>query len=149
MIGSPLMRSASVVFGLAVGCAISGATGYWSRENLDAAPVGTFLWVHTFKLSVDRTLVLPLLVMFICEAVSCMPEILATAELSDVDVEGTEFNSRIQGGILCDGLGSLFSALGTGLPMVSQAGNNGVISLTGCAVSISQCHTLYPIYAYI
>lgn len=62
-----------------------------------------------------------------------MPDILATAEISNVDIEGTQFNSRIQGGILCDGLGSLVSAFGTGLPMVSQAGNNGVISLTGCA----------------
>ncbi|KAJ5915860.1 hypothetical protein N7454_011001 [Penicillium verhagenii] len=104
LFGSPLMRSASVVFGLAIGCAISGATGYWSRDNIDAAPVVTFLWVHTFKLSVDG-----------------------------VEIDGVEFNSRIQGGILCDGLGSLISALGTGLPMVSQAGNNGVISLTGCA----------------
>ncbi|KAJ5151322.1 uncharacterized protein N7482_010574 [Penicillium canariense] len=133
LFGSPLMRSASVVFGLAVGCTISGATGYWSRENIDAAPVATFLWVETFKLSVDGALALPLLIMFICEAVSCMPDILATAEISGVDIDGIEFNSRIQGGILCDGVGSLVSALGTGLPMVSQAGNNGVISLTGCA----------------
>jgi xanthine/uracil permease len=135
--GSPLMKSAAVLLGLAVGCAISGATGYWSRDNIDSAPVVTFLWVHTFKLSVDGALVLPLLIMFICEGVSCMPDILATAEISGVDVEGTQFNSRIQGGILCDGLGSLISALGTGLPMVSQAGNNGVIVLTGCAVSLS------------
>jgi xanthine/uracil permease len=139
LFGSPLMRSASVVLGLAVGCAISGATGYWSRENIDAAPVATFLWVETFKLSVDGALALPLLIMFICEAVSCMPDILATAEISGVDIDGIEFNSRIQGGILCDGVGSLVSALGTGLPMVSQAGNNGVISLTGCAVSASSC----------
>lgn len=127
------MKSASIIFGLAVGCAISGATGYWSRDNIDAAPAITFLWVHTFKLSVDGALILPLIIMFICEAVSCMPDILATAEISNVDIEGTQFNSRIQGGILCDGLGSLISAFGTGLPMVSQAGNNGVISLTGCA----------------
>ncbi|KAJ5317069.1 hypothetical protein N7508_001577 [Penicillium antarcticum] len=133
LFGSPLMRSASVVFGLAVGCAISGATGYWSRTNIDAAPVATFLWVHTFKLSVDGALALPLLILFICEAVSCMPDILATAEISGVEIDGVVFNSRIQGGILCDGIGSLISALGTGLPMVSQAGNNGVISLTGCA----------------
>ncbi|PYH91551.1 purine permease [Aspergillus ellipticus CBS 707.79] len=132
-VGSPLMKSASVILGLAVGCAISGATGYWSRSEIDAAPVGTFLWVHTFPLSVDGALVLPLLIMFVCEAVSCMPDILATAEISKVDIEGREFHSRIQGGILCDGLGSLVSALGTSLPMVSQAGNNGVISLTGCA----------------
>ncbi|ORY09566.1 purine permease [Clohesyomyces aquaticus] len=132
-IGAPLMRSASVIIGLAVGCIISGATGYWSTQQLSQAPAGTFLWVHTFKLSVDGALVLPLIIMFACQAVSCIPDILATAELSDVPIEGTEFNTRIQGGILCDGLGSLFSALATGPPMVSQAGNNGVIVLTSCA----------------
>ncbi|KAH6638454.1 purine permease [Boeremia exigua] len=132
-IGAPLMRSAAVIIGLAVGCAISGATGYWSTEQLTSAPNGTFLWVHTFKLSVDGTLVLPLIIMFACQAVSCIPDILVTAELSDVDIEGSEFSSRVQGGILCDGLGSLFSAFATGPPMVSQVGNNGVIVLTGCA----------------
>ncbi|KAF2498742.1 purine permease [Lophium mytilinum] len=132
-IGAPLMRSASVIVGLAVGCIISGATGYWDRSQINEAPVATFMWTHTFKLSVDGALVLPLLIMFICQAVSCMPDILATAEISGVEIEGTNFNSRIQGGILCDGLGSFLSALGTGPPMVSQAGNNGVIVLTSCA----------------
>jgi xanthine/uracil permease len=71
ILGAPLMRSASVIIGLAVGCAISGATGYWSTEQINAAPGATFLWVHTFKLSVDGALVLPLLIMFCCQAVSC------------------------------------------------------------------------------
>ncbi|KAF1925360.1 purine permease [Didymella exigua CBS 183.55] len=132
-VGAPLMRSAAVIVGLAVGCAISGALGYWSTDQLAAAPSGTFLWVHTFDLSVDGTLVLPLIIMFACQAISCIPDLLATAELSAVDIEGADFSSRIQGGILCDGLGSFFSALATGPPMVSQAGNNGVIVLTGCA----------------
>lgn len=135
-IGSPLMKSCSVVIGLAVGCIISACTGYWSTSKISQAPIATFPWVHTFKLSVDGTLVLPLLIMFACQAVSCMPDILATAEISGVEIEGTKFNSRIQGGILCDGLGSFISALATGPPMVSQAGNNGVIVLTSCAVSL-------------
>ncbi|KUI56287.1 hypothetical protein VP1G_03645 [Cytospora mali] len=123
-LGSPLMKSSSVIFGLAVGCAISGATGYWSSSEVDQAPVVTFLWVKTFKLSVDGALILPLLIMFVCQGVSTMPDILATAEISGVEIDGTRFNSRIQGGIL---------ALGTAGPMVGQAGNNGVIVLTGCA----------------
>ncbi|KAK7965988.1 purine permease [Apiospora aurea] len=117
--GSPLMKSSSVIIGLFVGCLVSGLTGYWSMSNIQAATAATFLWVHTFKLSVDGALILPLLIMFVCEAVSCMPDILATAEISNVDIEGTEFNSRVQGGILCDGLGSLISTLGTGPPMIS------------------------------
>ncbi|KAK1911832.1 hypothetical protein P3342_010916 [Pyrenophora teres f. teres] len=102
-LGAPLMRSASIIIGLAVGCAISGAAG--QRRS-----------------STKRLM-----------AVLCIPDILATAELSNVDIEGTEFISRIQGGILCDGIGNFFSALATGPPMVSQAGNDGVIVLTGCA----------------
>lgn len=133
LFGSPLMKSASIIIGLFVGCLVSGLAGYWSMSNVDAAPSVTFLWVLTFPLSVDGALVLPLLIMFICEAVSCMPDILATSEISGVGIEGTEFNSRVQGGIMCDGIGSLISALGTGPPMVSQAGNNGVIVVTGCA----------------
>ncbi|KAF2663498.1 purine permease [Microthyrium microscopicum] len=132
-LGSPLMRSASVIIGLAVGCIISACTGYWSMTEIKAAPVATFPWVHTFKLSVDGALVLPLIIMFACQAVSCMPDILATAEISGVEIEGSSFNSRVQGGILCDGLGSFLSALATGPPMVSQAGNNGTIVLTSCA----------------
>lgn len=131
--GSPLMKSSSLIFGLAAGCAISGATGYWSRAEIDEAPVITFLWTKTFKLSVDGSLILPLLIMFICQGVSTMPDILATAEVSGLEVEGTKFNSRMQGGIMCDGLGSLFAALATAGPMVGLAGNNGVIVLTGCA----------------
>ena len=72
--------------------------------------------------------------MFIVQGISCMPDILAAAEISGVDIEGTEFNTRIQGGILCDGLGSMFAALGTTLPLVAQAGNVGTIVVAGCAV---------------
>lgn len=58
MIGSPLMKSASIIFGLAIGSAISGATGFWSVSGIEQAPVVTFLWVETFKLSVDGALIL-------------------------------------------------------------------------------------------
>ncbi|KAK5115414.1 hypothetical protein LTR85_009874 [Meristemomyces frigidus] len=133
IVGSPLMRSASIIFGLAVGSAITGATGYWSATQIHEAPVATFLWTHTFKLEVDGGLILPLMIMFVCEAMTCMPSILSTSEMSGMEVEGTKLNTRVQGGILCDALGSLISTLGTGLPMVSHTGNNGVIVLTSCA----------------
>ena len=113
------MKSAAILVGLAVGCAISAGLRCWPGENIQATPTVTFLWTYTFKLSVDGTLVLPLLIMFICEGVSCMPGILAAAEISGVEIEGTNFNCSIQGEILCDGLGGLISAPGTALPMVN------------------------------
>ncbi|KAI5371182.1 putative nucleobase cation symporter 2 family [Septoria linicola] len=133
MIGSPLMKSASIIFGLAVGSAISGATGFWSGSQINQAPVVTFLWVETFKLSVDGALILPLMILFVCEAMVCMPSIAATSEASGVETEGHKANTRIQGGILCDATSSLLAGLGMTIPMVSHAGNNGVIVVTSNA----------------
>lgn len=129
------MKSASIIFGLAVGSAISGATGFWSDTQIQQAPTVTFLWVRTFKLSVDGALVLPLMILFICEAMVCMPSIVATSEASGIETEGEKANTRIQGGILCDAIGSLIAGLGMTIPMVSHAGNNGVIVVTSNAVS--------------
>ena len=43
------------------------------------------------------------------------------------------FDSRIQGGILADGLNGVLAALMTITPMSTFAQNNGVIALTRCA----------------
>merc|ERR1711939_1103288 len=57
----------------------------------------------------------------------------ATCDVSRLDVEGREFESRIQGGVLADGLNGCLAALMTITPMSTFAQNNGVIALTRCA----------------
>lgn len=93
----------------------------------------TLLWVHTFPLSVYSPLVLPMLTIYVicsCEAVG---DITATCDVSNLEVEGPIFESRIQGGILADGINGLLAALMTITPMTTFARNNGVIALTRCA----------------
>ncbi|KAI0311856.1 permease family-domain-containing protein [Amylostereum chailletii] len=60
-------------------------------------------------------------------------DITASAEVSRVAVVGPEFESRIQGGVLSDGIGGFFSALFTVAPLSIFAQNNGVIAITRCA----------------
>ncbi|KAG5653360.1 hypothetical protein H0H81_000861 [Sphagnurus paluster] len=60
-------------------------------------------------------------------------DITASAEVSKVEVQGPEFESRIQGGVLADGIGGFFSALFTVTPLSIFAQNNGVIAITRCA----------------
>ena len=60
-------------------------------------------------------------------------DVTASAEVSRVAVDGEEFDSRIQGGVLSDGLGGFFSALFTVAPLSLFAQNNGVIAVTRCA----------------
>ncbi|OTA57398.1 Xanthine/uracil permease [Hypoxylon sp. EC38] len=131
--GAPIMKSTSVIIGLLVGCIIAAATGYFDRSGIDAAPVASFIWVHTFKLTVYGPLVLPVLAVFIICACEAIGDITATCDVSRLEVEGRTYESRIQGGVLADGLNGILAALMTMTPMSTFAQNNGVIALTRCA----------------
>lgn len=62
-----------------------------------------------------------------------MGDITATCDVSQLEVQGDTFDSRIQGGLLADGFNSVLAALMTVTPMTTFAQNNGVIALTRCA----------------
>ncbi|KAL5046149.1 uric acid-xanthine permease [Aspergillus fruticulosus] len=131
--GAPIMKSCSVVIGLLVGCIVAAACGYFSRADIDAAPVASFIWVKTFPLSVYGPMVLPIIAVFIICACECIGDVTATCDVSRLEVRGGTFESRIQGAVLADGLNSVIAALATMTPMTTFAQNNGVIALTRCA----------------
>jgi len=131
--GAPIMKSTAVVIGLLVGCIIAGATGYFDKSTIDAAPAASFIWVNTFKLSVYGPIVLPLLAVYMVCAMEAIGDITATCDVSRLEVDGEMFDSRIQGGVLADGLNGMIAALCTITPMSTFAQNNGVIALTRCA----------------
>jgi NCS2 family nucleobase:cation symporter-2 len=131
--GSPIMKSTAVVVGLLVGCIIAGATGYFDRSTIDSSPAVSFIWVHTFKLSVYGPIVLPLLAVYMVLAMEAIGDITATCDVSRLEVDGEMFDSRIQGGVLADGLNGIIAGLCTITPMSTFAQNNGVIALTRCA----------------
>ena len=131
--GSPIMKSTSVVLGLLAGCIIAAATGYFDRAGIDNAPVASFVWVHTFKLSIYGPLVLPLMAVYIICACEAIGDITATCDVSRLEVEGKTYETRIQGGVLADGINGVLAALCTITPMTTFAQNNGVIALTRCA----------------
>ncbi|KKZ60373.1 purine permease [[Emmonsia] crescens] len=131
--GSPIMKSCAVVLGLLVGCIVAAATGYFDRAGIDSAPSASFIWVHTFRLEIYPPIILPLLAVYIVLMMEAIGDITATCDVSRLDVEGPVFDTRIQGGVLADGLNGLIAGLCTITPMSVFAQNNGVISLTRCA----------------
>lgn len=131
--GSPIMKSCAVVLGLLVGCIIAGATGYFSSSGITSAPAASFIWVKTFPLRVYGPIILPLLAVYIVLLMEAIGDITATCDVSRLEVEGTLFESRIQGGVLADGFNGLLAGLCTITPMSTFAQNNGVIALTRCA----------------
>ncbi|WDK21869.1 uracil-xanthine permease [Colletotrichum graminicola] len=131
--GAPIMKSTSVVIGLLVGCIVAAACGYFDRSGIDSAPAVSFIWVQTFKLSLYGPLILPLLAVYIICATEAIGDITATCDVSRLEVEGRLFESRVQGGVLADGINGVLAALMTITPMTTFAQNNGVIALTRCA----------------
>lgn len=133
LFGSPFLKNISIIVGLLVGCIVAGAAGYISDSTIKSAPAITFLWVKTFKLRVYPPAILPMLAVYVSLAMEAIGDITASAEVSRQEVVGDLFDSRIQGGILSDGIGGFFSALFTVTPLSIFAQNNGVIALTRCA----------------
>jgi uracil-xanthine permease len=127
------MKSTSVIIGLLAGCIIAAACGYFDPSGIDSAPAVSFIWVKTFKLSIYGPLVLPIMAIYVICACEATGDITATCDVSRLDVEGEVFESRIQGGILADGINGCLAALMTITPMSTFAQNNGVIALTRCA----------------
>ena len=131
--GSPIMKSCAVIMGLLVGCIVAAACGYFSPDDIEAAPAATFIWVHTFKLSVYGPAVLPMLATYIVLMMEAIGDITATCDVSRLEVEGDLYDSRIQGGVLADGFNGVLACLCTITPVSTFAQNNGVISITKCA----------------
>jgi len=123
----------SVVLGLLIGCIIAAATGYFDKSSIDAAPAASFVWVHTFPLTIYGPLILPILAVYLILMMEAIGDITATCDVSRLQVDGKLFDSRIQGGILADGLNGMLAGLCTITPMSTFAQNNGVIALTRCA----------------
>ncbi|KAG2115492.1 xanthine/uracil permease [Suillus clintonianus] len=133
LFGSPFLKNASIIVGLVVGCIVAGAAGYIDGSTITSAPAITFLWVYRFKIKVYPPAILPMLAVYVSLTMEAIGDITASAEASRIRVEGRDFDSRIQGGVLSDGIGGLVSALFTVAPLSVFAQNNGVISVTRCA----------------
>ncbi|KAH7906116.1 xanthine uracil permease [Hygrophoropsis aurantiaca] len=135
LFGSPFLKNASIIVGLAVGCIVAGAAGYIDGSSIGTAPAITFLWcvVYRFKIGVYPPAILPMLAVYASTTMEAIGDITASAEVSRIAVDGLEFDSRIQGGILSDGIGGFVSALFTVTPLSIFAQNNGVIAITRCA----------------
>ncbi|KAG9775445.1 Xanthine/uracil permease, partial [Aureobasidium melanogenum] len=131
--GSPIMKSCAVVMGLLVGCIIAAATNYFDDSGIKSAKAASFIWVETFPLSIYGPMVLPFLAVFLVLMMEAIGDITASCDVSRLEVEGPIFESRIQGGVLADGLNGMFACLCTITPMSTFAQNNGVIALTRCA----------------
>lgn len=133
LFGSPFLRNTQIVVGLVSGIILSAILGYLDNEFLKISPWITFPLVKTYPLGFYAPAILPVLIAYLISAVETIGDISASCEASKVPTEGAQFESRLQGGLLADGVNSLLAALLTSSPTTTFSENNGVISMTRTA----------------
>lgn len=128
-----LLKTHQIVIGLIVGLIVAAACGYVDSSTIDSARPFTFVWVRTFPITVYGPAVIPFLIVYLDNMLESIGDITASCDVSGVEVEGEVFQSRIQGGLLADGINSFLAACMTISPLVTFAQNNGVVAMTRCA----------------
>jgi len=134
--GSPFMKNCNIMLALFTVYFISMGIGseeegYFVVSNrMDNAPWGTFLWVETFPIGFSSEAFLPVLIGFLVSTIESIGDIKASCDASRIPDEGKDADSRVQGGLLADGVNSFLAALFTCAPNTTFSQNNGVIELT-------------------
>jgi len=129
---NPYLRIASLVIAMAVGYVLAMFMGMLPEYN---APESTFM-VPTplyYGLSIDWSLLLPLMLVFMITSRETIGDITATSDVSEQPVTGPLYMKRLKGGVLANGLNSFVSAVFNTFPNSCFGQNNGVIQLTGVA----------------
>ena len=106
---------------------------YFNDYRIRNAPWITFLWDTTFPLGFAKEYFLPILIGFFVSTAETIGDVTNSCAYSRLPTEGPDFESRVQGGLLADGVNSLLATLFTSPPNTTFSQNNGVIALTRCA----------------
>ncbi|GAQ90200.1 xanthine/uracil transporter [Klebsormidium nitens] len=142
LFGSPFMRNVQIMAGFLIGYLVAALARhdgqkYTNNAAISAAPAGQFLWLRTFKIGFYPAAVLPLIIAAMVDSSNTVGDITASEEASGLATYGPEHNAHLQGGLLADGINSMFAALATVTPVLVFAQNNGVISFTLVAARVA------------
>jgi len=141
--GSPFFKSTFLFWGLAFGCCVAAAgkdvngdgvkESYYREDFLENSDDITFLWAKTFyPFGFSPEYFLPIIIGFLISTAESIGDIEMTAVFSKV-TDRNDVASRIQGGLLADGVNSFLATFFNSPPNTTFSQNNGLIALTRCA----------------
>ena len=130
---SPLLRMGGIAIGLCVGYIASLCLGMVDFSSMRNLPLITIPhpFKYGFSFSFHQFLVVGTI--YLLSVLEAVGDITATAMVSRRPIQGEEYQSRLKGGVLANGLNSFVSAVFNTFPNSCFGQNNGVIQLTGVA----------------
>ncbi len=131
--GRGFVRMVSIAFGLISGYILAALLGWIDFSPVGQADIFTFPAPLRFGLDFNLVYLLPWIVGYAVTSIETIGDLTATSTVSNEPVKGPIYIKRLQGGVLADGLGSIFAGLFNAMPNTTFSQNNGVIKLTGMA----------------
>ncbi|MEG3113348.1 nucleobase:cation symporter-2 family protein [Pantoea sp. T14] len=126
-------RLVAVVVGITVGCIAAALTGH-----LQVKPAVETAWLvmpsfFKFGFNFDWTLFVPIALVSVIAVIEAVGDLTANCMLSQQPIVGPQFQRRLEGGIMADGISCMLAAIFSAFPNTTFAQNNGVIQMTGVA----------------
>lgn len=131
--GSPMVRIAAIMIGLAIGFVVAVVLGQVNFSSFGAGPVFALPVPFKFGIDFDPLLFAPIAFIYLVTAIETSGDLTANSVIASQPVEGPVYMKRIKGGILADGVNSGIAAIFNTFPNTTFSQNNGVIQMTGVA----------------
>ncbi len=130
---SPLLRMGGIAIGLIVGYICALFLGMVDFSQMSKAAFITIPVPFKYGFSFNFAHFLVVAIIYLLSVLEAVGDLTATALVSGQKIQGQEFQSRLKGGVMADGLVSMAASAMSSLPLTTFAQNNGVIQMTGVA----------------
>ena len=130
---SPWIRLSGIITGIAAGSVAAWLTGSFHPHFAPGGPLLTLPVPFRFGLDFTLSLFIPVALVSFISIIEAAGDLTANCVLSQQPLTGPEFEQRMKGGILGDGISCLLAAIFSTFPRTTFAQNNGVIQMTRVA----------------
>ncbi len=127
------LRLSAIILGMAVGTAVTWFMSGLSFSHLADLSLLAVPIPFKYGFSFDWGAFLPIALIYLLTALETSGDLTANSLFCRLPVEGPEYLKRLKGGLLADGLNSLFAATFNSFPNTTFGQNNAVIQMTGVA----------------
>lgn len=129
----PIVRVGALFFSIIIGLVLAYFLGRFSFDGMHinseiVVPIPLY-----YGLSIEPSLILPFVIIFLVTSLETIGDISATSELSREPMNGEIYEKRLRGGVFANGFNSFVSGLFNTFPNSCFGQNNAVIALSGVA----------------
>lgn len=129
----PILRVGALFFSIVVGIIVSLFFGRFDVSGVSGGDVFITPTPLFYGLSIEPSLILPFVIIFVITSLETIGDISATSELSNQPLKGEVYERRLRGGVFANGFNSFVSGFFNTFPNSCFGQNNAVIALNGVA----------------